>query len=144
MLRPFRSLLALTTLALGATTLSAQGTTSATAPAADTAAGRHVFELVCAACHVMDPPYAVAPPMSHVARHYRQKYPTREEFMARVVSFVRTPSADSSALGAHAIERFGLMPALPLLGEQHLQAVAAYLWTLEPAAAAPTMPPARP
>jgi mono/diheme cytochrome c family protein len=33
--------------------------------------GRAVFDAVCATCHTVDPPASLAPPMSHVARHYR-------------------------------------------------------------------------
>jgi hypothetical protein len=33
--------------------------------------GRAVFDAVFATCHTVDPPASLAPPMSHMARHYR-------------------------------------------------------------------------
>lgn len=91
--------------------------------------GRQVFELVCSGCHTIQPPPDSAPPMSHVARHLRQELETLEAFTEHVRTYVPAPSAEGSRLPAMAIERFGLMGALPM-EDAVLTDVAAYIWTL--------------
>lgn len=91
--------------------------------------GRQVFELVCSGCHTIQPPPDSAPPMSHVARHLRQELTTLDAFTEHVRSYVPAPSAERSRLPAMAIERFGLMGALPM-EDAVLNDVAAYIWTL--------------
>jgi mono/diheme cytochrome c family protein len=92
--------------------------------------GKAVFDAVCATCHTVDPPATLAPPMSHVARHYRAELGDDEQSaVARIAQWVRTPTRERSLLPAHAIERWGVMPALALSGAQ-LDAVAAYVWSL--------------
>lgn len=97
---------------------------------ADTLAeGRRIFQATCSACHSTDPPPVNAPPMSHVAMHYRERYPDRAEALAAMAAYVRAPAEERSALPARAIQRFGVMPALPLPADQ-LHAVSAYVWSL--------------
>ena len=92
--------------------------------------GRAVFDAVCATCHTVDPPASLAPPMGHVARHYRAESGDDERRgVARIAQWVRTPARERSLLPAHAIERWGVMPALALSGAQ-LDAVARYVWSL--------------
>ncbi len=93
------------------------------------AEGKRVYDAVCATCHTVVPPATLAPPMSHVVRHYRQALPNDEVVVARITAFVRAPSAENSLMPAHARERFGLMPAQQLSDNQ-LRAVAAYVLTL--------------
>lgn len=91
--------------------------------------GKQIFETVCAACHTVNPPPDSAPPMAHVVRHLRMELETQEAFAEHVRSYVSAPEADRSLLPPMAIERFGLMGALPL-GDSILTDVAAYIWTL--------------
>lgn len=106
----------------------------AEASAALLAQGKQVYERVCVGCHTMESPATLAPPLTHVAKHYRQAFTERDSAVAHIVAFVRNPAADRSKMPAHAVERFGLMPAQPLADEQ-LRAVATYIWSLpDPAA----------
>ncbi|MBX3174047.1 MAG: c-type cytochrome [Gemmatimonadaceae bacterium] len=91
--------------------------------------GKATFEVLCASCHSVSPPAKTAPPMTHVIRHYRQAFATDSAGIEAIVRWVQAPAAEHSKMPAHAIERFGLMPAFPLPEEQ-LRAVARYVWTL--------------
>jgi len=92
--------------------------------------GPQIFQLVCAMCHSVNPPPKAAPPMSHVAGHYRQKYPEGEAAIAAMVEYLKKPEAERSALPPHAIERFGLMPAQSHLSDALLKKVAHYAMSL--------------
>lgn len=92
--------------------------------------GERIFNEICQQCHTLDPPANLAPPMRHILRHLRQSFETDEAISGHIVAFVPAPTAEASALPPMAVERFGLMPALPL-PESSLKAVAAYLLTLE-------------
>jgi cytochrome c len=96
---------------------------------AQLALGEQLFQRVCSACHSLEAPPRAAPPMTHVARHYRQAFADPADGMAHIVEFVRAPSADRSVLPAHARERWGLMPPLSL-PDAELEAVARYVWQL--------------
>lgn len=91
--------------------------------------GEATFAVVCAACHTLNPPHSKAPPMTHVARHYRQAFKTESEGIEAIVQWVMRPDTARSKMPAHAIERFGLMPAFPL-PEAQLRSVAKYVWDL--------------
>ncbi|MBX3131778.1 MAG: c-type cytochrome [Gemmatimonadaceae bacterium] len=97
--------------------------------------GELTFRVVCAACHTLNPPYEKAPPMTHIARHYRQAFTTEAEGVEAIVQWVLKPDAARSKMPAHAIERFGIMPAFPL-PEAQLRDVAKYVWDLGAPAAA--------
>jgi cytochrome c len=99
------------------------------APAAQLALGEQVFDRLCSACHTMDAPPGAAPPMTHVARHYREAFADRNEGVEHMTAFIRAPSAERSVLPARARERWGLMPPL-ILPEAELRAVAEYVWQL--------------
>jgi cytochrome c len=96
---------------------------------AQLALGEQVFQRVCSACHSLEAPPRAAPPMTHVARHYRQAFADPADGVTRMVEFLRAPSAEESVLPAHARERWGLMPPQPL-PEAELAAVARYVWQL--------------
>ena len=96
---------------------------------AQLAQGKQIVSTVCAACHTEQPPAKLAPPFAHVAARYRKQLGDRDKAIERMVAWVKTPAKDKSLLPPMAIERFGLMPPLPLPDEQ-LQAAAAYLWSL--------------
>lgn len=91
--------------------------------------GQQIFESVCSPCHTVQPPAKLAPPMSHVARHYLEKIPDRDAALARIEAWVLQPAADRSLLPSHALEMWGLMPPLGVQPEQ-ARAVAAYVLTL--------------
>jgi len=93
------------------------------------ARGEQVYELVCSACHTLDPPPDSAPPMRHVVRHLRQELTTFEAFSEHVRSYVPAPDPERSRLPSMAIERFGVMAPLPL-ADDVLHSAAAYLWSL--------------
>jgi hypothetical protein len=95
----------------------------------DTAVGRAVFEAMCTSCHSLEPPPKAAPPMRMVVMHLKQRFSTREAFVAHVVRWVPAPDSTRSALPAMARQRFGLMPAQPIGGDA-LEQVAAWLWAL--------------
>jgi cytochrome c len=97
---------------------------------ADPAEGQRIFELVCAMCHSVQPPAKTAPPVSHAAAYYLRKYGDTGHAAAAMVAYLREPVAERSALPAHAIERFGLMPSQGHLTEAQLQAVSRYVLTL--------------
>lgn len=105
--------------------------------------GKTTFETICAACHSINPPHKLAPPMSHVARYYKRAFTTEAEFTEAVVRWVREPDRERSKMPAHVFDNFAIMPAFPL-PESQLREVAKYLWTLVPAEtpAAPTSAPA--
>lgn len=116
---------------------------AATAGAQDApVSGELTFRVVCATCHTLNPPYEKAPPMTHIARHYRQAFASEAEGVEAIVQWVAKPEVSRSKMPAHAIERFGLMPAFPL-PEAQLREVAKYVWSLgAPApAVAPTAAP---
>lgn len=105
--------------------------------------GRQIFESVCAQCHTVQPPADKAPPMSHIARHYRDQLADRTEAIARIEEWLRAPAANRSLLPEHAIEMWGLMPPVQLQAGQ-TSAVAGYVYSLaDTAAAAPGPMPMR-
>lgn len=70
--------------------------------------------------------------MAMVIRHYRQALSTEDSVRTAIMEYVRKPSAEASLLPAHAIERFGLMPAQPQLTDGQLSQIIDYVLTLEP------------
>jgi cytochrome c len=98
------------------------------------ALGREVFDRACAACHTVEPPPRLAPPMSHVAAHYRQAFADPEAGVAHIAGFVQSPTRETTRLPARATERWGLMPPV-VLPEAEREAVALYVWHLAETAA---------
>lgn len=93
------------------------------------AAGKRTVETVCGTCHSAEPPHRNAPPFAMIAMHYAMATRDSAEAIERIVRWVREPDAERSLLPAHVIERFGLMPPLPL-PEAELRNAAAYVMTL--------------
>lgn len=91
--------------------------------------GKQTFDQVCSACHTLEPPPNLAPPMRMVSMHLRQAFPGEEEAVAHVLAYLPAPDTAKAVMPAHAIERFGLMPAQPLPPEM-LEKVARYVWSL--------------
>ncbi|HSJ23147.1 MAG TPA: cytochrome c [Longimicrobiales bacterium] len=117
-------------MAIVAAAITAVMAVPAGAQQADATEGARIFELVCAMCHSVEPPAKAAPPMSHAAAYYLRKHADTAEAVAALVSYLKEPVAERSAMPAHAIERFGLMPAQSHLSDAQLQAVSRYVLTL--------------
>lgn len=92
--------------------------------------GKQTFEATCIACHSLMPPMKVAPPMVMISRHYREKFTSDTAGVSAIARFVLEPDSTRSALPAHAIERFGLMPKQAGLSAEQARAVARYVWRL--------------
>lgn len=88
--------------------------------------GEKVYKTSCMVCHVSEGRPSIAPPVFAVKNHVLAEYPERDEFIERVVGWVKAPNADG-ALMPGAIRKFGLMPAITL-NDADLQAVAEYLY----------------
>lgn len=91
--------------------------------------GKQTFDQVCSACHTLEPPPKLAPPMRMVSMHLREAFPGEEEAVAHVLAYLPAPDSAKAVMPAHAIERFGLMPAQPFSAEM-LEKVARYVWSL--------------
>lgn len=118
-----RAFLMLCVLALAALPAAGQQTS-------EQSEGRAIFEMVCTMCHSVRPPATAAPPMSHAAAFYLRKHVAPDSAAAALVAYLREPAPEKSALPAHAIERFGLMPSQAHLSDHQLLAVARYVMTL--------------
>jgi cytochrome c len=92
--------------------------------------GEQLFQLVCAMCHSVNPPAKSAPPISHAAAYYIRRHEDQTRALSAMVTFLREPSAETSAMPPHAVERFGLMPPQSHLTEDQLRAVALYSLSL--------------
>jgi mono/diheme cytochrome c family protein len=93
------------------------------------AAGQAVFDQICVACHTVQPPPNLAPPMMGIAGHYRDAFTDRDEAVAAMVAYIQSPDSAKSQLGAEAFRRFGIMAPLPL-PEADLRAAAAWIWDM--------------
>lgn len=91
--------------------------------------GKQTVRTVCIACHTLAPPPNKAPPFPMVAMSYGRGR-TDSAAAAAIVAWVRAPAAERSLLPPMVIQRFGLMPALPL-DEQQLTDAALYILSLE-------------
>ena len=70
----------------------------------------------CHVCHntAMNPP--LGPPMWGVQRQYKKNSDNDEDFVKKMVDFVKAPTAEK-AIHAEAVKQMGLMPPLPLPDE---------------------------
>ncbi|WP_157452592.1 c-type cytochrome [Chloroherpeton thalassium] len=89
--------------------------------------GEKIFKMYCSSCHQMSPPPKIAPPVLGIAAHYREAFKNKEEAVAHMVAFIQSPDSSKSKLEARALNRFGLMPTLPLSKEK-LSMAAGWLW----------------
>jgi hypothetical protein len=108
----------------GRTMLAADTTTRS----AQLERGRQTVQTVCSACHTLAPAPTKAPPFPMVAMSYRRGR-TDSAAAAAIAAWVRAPSADRSLLPPMVIQRFGLMPALPL-DQRTLEDAALYILSL--------------
>jgi len=89
--------------------------------------GKEVYETYCMACHAIKGKATVAPPIFAVKNHVIQVYPKREEFVERVVSWVKSPDVEDPLMRG-AVRKFGLMPSMPHISDTELTAVAEFLY----------------
>ena len=68
----------------------------------------------------------LAPPMEMVKKHYLKDYPEREVFIDKVSAWVAAPKAEGAML-SRAVDKFGLMPPLPV-DESIRTKIAAYIY----------------
>lgn len=105
--------------------------TTATAEVAATneavRSGKEVYESLCMVCHVSKGKPTIAPPIFAVKNHVIEAHPEREDFVQRIVDWVKKPDADN-ALMRGAIKKFGLMPPMPQIDDEELLAVAEFLY----------------
>jgi len=92
---------------------------------------KQLVETTCISCHSATAPEnsRMAPPLEAVKRRYLIRYPNIEDFSTAIASFVAHPT-EESALMYGAIERFNLMPAVPL-SEDDLKAIGTYMYQYE-------------
>ncbi len=83
----------------------------------------------CNVCHnpEMDPP--LGPPMWGVQRRYKKLTIDDEDFIGKMISFVKAPTIEK-AIHEKAIEQLGLMPPMPL-PEKVLRKIATYILEAE-------------
>nr|CAA6822287.1 MAG: Unknown protein [uncultured Thiotrichaceae bacterium] len=89
--------------------------------------GAKVYQSACMVCHVAEGRPTIAPPIFAVKGHVIAVHPERDDFIKRVVSWVKEPNADD-ALMPGAVRKFKVMPAMPHLSDEDLVAVAEYLY----------------
>ena len=88
--------------------------------------GKVLFNQLCANCHVSQGGKRIAPPMFAVKQHVKMAYPKREEFIHRIVGWVKEPDAEI-ALMQGAVKKFGVMPKQDI-DDKALRRVAGYLY----------------
>ena len=88
--------------------------------------GKEMWEVRCSACHSIDPPPKLAPPVRGIVMNYRRTYSDREAFAQAVSAFAHSPTKEASQM-PHALEKFNLMPALPF-EKNELAEIARWMW----------------
>ncbi len=103
--------------------------TAVTMPAAIAAPpnGKAIFDRNCSVCHSIMPPPKSAPPIVPIAARYRQRFTSKEQAVASMAAFLKSPSKSKVVVDPQAVSRFGLMPPVAL-PDAELRAVAAWVW----------------
>lgn len=83
----------------------------------------------CNACHNADLIPPKAPPFWSVQRRYQKQFPSKNDFVNRIVAFARSPSKDHALL-PRAVGKMGLMPPMSLPADD-LRKIGEYLWVAE-------------
>ena len=103
--------------------------------AADLERGKALFERHCVSCHSTTRPKdrskMVAPPISGVMFHIKERFKNRDEAIAFIVDYIPHPTREKAICPS--VRRFGLMPAMNLPKED-LEAIAEHLWENYPPA----------
>lgn len=92
--------------------------------------GAKIYQTACMSCHLPTATKGtakIAPPIFAVKDHVIRVYPKREDFIKRLVNWVKAPNAND-VLMPGAVRKFGLMPAMPHLDSKDVTAVAEYLY----------------
>ena len=93
---------------------------------ADLQKGQALFNTYCVACHLMEGPAIIAPPVFAMVQRTKKDYSDQGEFVDRVVDWVANPSVDE-ALMKGAVDKFGVMPKLGY-PEADVRLIAEYLY----------------
>lgn len=109
------------------TTSTLTNNTNTSKVAAPNERGAEVFRSQCMTCHAVDMESGKAPPIFAVKDHTIKVYADREAFIKRVATWIKTPDAND-VLMPGAVNKFGLMPAMPQINDNDAQAVAAFLF----------------
>jgi mono/diheme cytochrome c family protein len=91
--------------------------------------GEAVFNQICTACHTVQPPPNLAPPMMGISGHYHDAFTDKDEAVAWMVAYIQSPDSAKSKLSPEAFRRFGAMAPLPL-PEEDLRAVMTWVWEM--------------
>lgn len=93
------------------------------------AEGTALLKLNCYSCHnpnSVSHDNMLAPPLAGIQYKYKEMYPDRTEFVAKMASFLKNPSKEN-ALMKGPVRRFGLMPVTQLPKKQLLE-IAAFIY----------------
>ncbi len=90
--------------------------------------GKKLMEINCYACHNPTTGHddRIAPPMIAVKKHYISDNTTKEQFIADIQNWIKTPSEEKSKMPG-AIRNFGLMPYAPF-PEETIDQIADYMY----------------
>ncbi len=90
--------------------------------------GKKLMEINCYACHNPTTGHddRIAPPMIAVKKHYISDNTTKEQFIADIQNWIKTPSVEKSKMPG-AIRNFGLMPYAPF-PEETIAQIADYMY----------------
>jgi mono/diheme cytochrome c family protein len=89
--------------------------------------GEKLYNLRCAACHSLNPPPTLAPPVRGLIRHYTDEHQSKKEVIKAIINFAKNPSEDHMVFPEMAKDRFGNMPPIPF-DEKELKVIAAWMW----------------
>lgn len=92
--------------------------------------GMEMLQANCYACHnpnTESHDAMLAPPLAGIKNRYKSNYPTRDEFIAAITSFVLMPT-EEKALMKGPIKRFGLMPKPALSDSLQIRALVAFIY----------------
>ncbi len=84
-----------------------------------------IFDGNCGSCHTKNDASS-APLLQNVIKRYKEKYPTKKEFVKALSSWVYKPNKKTS-LFPKAIKHYSLMPELGI-DKETLQGIATYLY----------------
>ncbi|TLU84327.1 MAG: cytochrome c [Chlorobium sp.] len=88
--------------------------------------GQTIFNKNCSACHSVNPPPKLAPPITPLASRYHLSFKTKKDGVNHLAAYLKLPKKEDS-IDPQAITRFGLMPPVALSAAE-LNVVAAWVW----------------